>query len=156
MPPLKNLKYEKMALAIFKGKSAREACIEAGYKVGKSLSIYYKIANEPFFRTRMAELQEKMAQETIVSHAWVLGKLKKVALRCMTKKDFNPPGANRALELLGKSIGMFADRHELSGKNGGPIESRIDLSALKAKEREILRTLLKSRAGESDGGDRGT
>ncbi|MBG0801652.1 terminase small subunit [Methylocystis sp. H4A] len=39
-----------------------------------------------------------------------------------------------ALEKIGKHLGMFVDRHEHSGKDGGPIET-VDLSPLEAARR---------------------
>jgi phage terminase small subunit len=39
-----------------------------------------------------------------------------------------------ALEKIGKHLGMFVDRHEHSGKDGGPIETR-ELSPLEAARR---------------------
>ncbi len=40
---------------------------------------------------------------------------------CMAVDTFNAAGANRALELIGKHAGMFVDRFEHTGKEGGPI-----------------------------------
>lgn len=36
--------------------------------------------------------------------------------------QFDAKGANKSLELLGKHIGMFVERRELTGKNGGPLQ----------------------------------
>jgi hypothetical protein len=66
-------------------------------------------------------------KETGVSKAWILGMLKENVERAMgTKpvldKDGAPTGfyewnghvANKGLELLGREIGMFVERHELT------------------------------------------
>jgi hypothetical protein len=62
-----------------------------------------------------------------VSKTWILERLKENVERAMTlkpvlDKDGNPTGeyqyngfvANKALELLGREIGMFVERHELT------------------------------------------
>lgn len=36
---------------------------------------------------------------------------------------FDPPGANKALELMGKYLGMFSDKVELTGENGNPVQT---------------------------------
>jgi phage terminase small subunit len=42
-----------------------------------------------------------------------------------------------ALEKIGKHLGMLVDRHEHTGKNGGPIET-VELSPLEAARRIIF------------------
>ncbi|SMG51466.1 terminase small subunit [Dethiosulfovibrio salsuginis] len=50
----------------------------------------------------------------------------------------------RALELLGKHLGMFVERKEITGRDGGPIEhnQKIDLSILSDEELNILENAL--------------
>lgn len=55
--------------------------------------------------------------------------------------------ANRSLELLGKQVGMFSDKLELTGAEGGPIE--VDIAGKAARLREKLAALLDD-AGEGD------
>ena len=57
--------------------------------------------------------QEARSEETGTTAAWVLEELKKVYEASMERNDkgvcANPAAANRALELLGKHLGMFKD-----------------------------------------------
>ena len=65
---------------------------------------------------------------------WIINNLRDIVERCMEAKEvldkegnslgycsFNAQGAIRALELLGKHLGMFADRVKVGG-DGNPIE----------------------------------
>jgi hypothetical protein len=56
--------------------------------------------------------------------------------------------ANRALELLGKHLGMFIDRHELAGKDGGPIQTE----EVKARD-EVARRIAGLAARNGAAGD---
>ena len=73
---------------------------------------------------------ERAIEQTALTKAWVLEKLRMNAERALQElpvldKDGNPTGeyryegavANRALELLGKSLGIFIERSE-QGKPG--------------------------------------
>lgn len=80
------------------------------------------------------------AERTEITQDYVLLGLKEVAERCLQRApvmagevqerdeegrhvwQFNPAGANKAFELMGKHLGMFKDKVEHSGPGGGPIE----------------------------------
>ncbi len=75
-------------------------------------------------RARVEQLKEEAANAAKLDRAWVLNQLHKVVARCMQIKPvyvsvqptgeyvFNAMGANKALELLGKELGMFVERRE--------------------------------------------
>lgn len=44
--------------------------------------------------------------------------------------------ANKALELIGKHVGAFADRLQVSGPNGEPVESKMIIEFVAAKKVE--------------------
>lgn len=91
----------------------------------------------------MEAIDVEMAQReerTGITQDYVLMGLKEVAERCLQRApvvnmagnqvqdeegnhlwQFNAPGANKALELLGKHLGMFKEKVEHSGPNGGAI-----------------------------------
>ena len=59
----------------------------------------------------------KFAEEVGVDAEWILGKLQENAELCLKPGRWrNPTAGNRALELLGKHIGLFPDKVEHSGK----------------------------------------
>ena len=78
----------------------------------------------------------KLEKKTEITQEWVLNNLKKVFERCMQEEEvcdkegnflgvfeFEHAGANKSLELLGKHLGLFADRIKLGGdEKGAPIE----------------------------------
>ena len=63
-----------------------------------------------------AEATAKAVQELALTREWVLGKLKENAEKAL-KAEGGSPVANRALELLGKELGMFVDRAEVTQKS---------------------------------------
>jgi len=82
----------------------------------------------------------------IVTETEILFNLKTLTLRCMQGEEvkdkngngigeyqFNASAAKSALELMGKNIGMFKDKLEISGIDGAPIETiNTDMSAAEA------------------------
>lgn len=109
-------------------------------------------AKEPWVMARVEELRKQtvaMATEkTAIDKAWVLTRLSRIVERSMQAEPvlgpenvptgeyvFNAAGANRALELIGKELGMFVDRKEI---RSGPLESMSDeeLEGLLAEARQ--------------------
>lgn len=159
--PLANTRQEKFAHLIAAGKEDEAAYHEAGYKgdAGNARRLRYK----PHVKARIETLRAEIAAKTVAAvadraadtaveilesaaaaaadRAWVLEKVKKVAMICMGElpvkqtvinvlhvKDeetgktnkvnvvqevevtmFNPQGANKSLELLGKANGEAFD-----------------------------------------------
>lgn len=59
--------------------------------------------------SRVKELQALTAERVVVDREWVLSKLIENATN---NQEANPNASNKALELIGKEIGMFVDRTE--------------------------------------------
>ncbi len=134
MPALGNARHERFAQELAKGKSATEAYEVAGYRPNSGNAATLKA--DQSISTRVAELIEEqseiaraatgMAAERLsIDREWVLGQLVENANRAMqavavksndgaTTGEFKYEGsvANRALELIGKELGMFIDRSE--------------------------------------------
>lgn len=84
---------------------------------------------KPQVKARINELRHQITERAVekasVDRAWVLSRLKKVADRCLQEEPvmkngemtgeykFDSAGANRALELLGKELGMFVERKQI-------------------------------------------
>jgi len=76
----------------------------------------------------IAKRQHKLQEDAGISAKWVLENLKYVAERCMSPEPmmdkegniiewrFDSSGANKALETIGKHLGMFTEKIEHSGK----------------------------------------
>jgi hypothetical protein len=133
MPVLSNAKHELFANALAEGKSALDAQVIAGYAKNRGNATTLK--QNKLIQKRVADLlerrseveakaTEKAATSLAIDREWVMGRLKENAERALQvipvkDKEGTPTGefkyegsvANRALELLGKEIGMFVDRH---------------------------------------------
>lgn len=64
-------------------------------------------------------------------------------------KKFKLPDKRAALDSIAKYLGLFVDRHEVTGKDGGPIqtESKPDLSKFTVEELKQLAELSRKAAG---------
>ena len=135
---LRNPRYERFAYGLAEGKPAYQAYIDAGFaKAGAAQSASRLLKSQRAgIRERVAEiLQEreqidaagtKLAIERIaIDKEWVIERLRENVERAMQAQPVidragNPTGsyvyngaaANRALELLGKELGMFIERRE--------------------------------------------
>jgi phage terminase small subunit len=120
---------------------------------------------------RVDEIRGKVADKVVLDRVWVLERLmrnakiamgeEKVKLTVKSKDsedtrevevtDRDAAAANKALELLGKTdeVRLFADRIELSGKDGGPIET-ADVSPRDQFTRRIAGVAARLGAREAD------
>jgi phage terminase small subunit len=127
MPILSNSKHELFAQARAQGKSVDEAYVVAGYSANRGNAARLN-ANESV-RKRIEEIMSEAAQKTGLTVQWVLDGLKlnyQRAMQAVAIKDHEgePTGefkydgnvANKSLELIGKHLGMFKDKLELSGQ----------------------------------------
>jgi len=67
MAPLNNARYEKFALAVFKGKSFTDAAIEAGSKERSAYEMGHRYARRPDIKKRIRELQHKSSSNKVMS-----------------------------------------------------------------------------------------
>lgn len=128
MPVLGNQRHELFAQAVAKGASATAAYREAGYEASghAAESNASRLLRKAEVAGRVAELQGRAAEKAVLTRQWVLERLVENANRAMQAtavKDadggstgeyrYEGSVANRALELLGKELGMFVDRREI-------------------------------------------
>lgn len=146
MPVLPNSRHERFAQALADGKSAEEAHGIAGYKASRSgasqlkqkLNISRRVTELLAEREKIhAQSTAKAIERVSLTKEWVLAKLIDNAERALQAQpvldreggetgvyQYQGNVANRALELLGKHLGMFIDVHELSGPDKGPIQTQ--------------------------------
>lgn len=178
MPVLSNPKWELFAQELAKGTTAEKSYEIAGYKPNRGNAVTLK-QNESISE-RVVELlaeREKMhgqatakaVERVALTKEWILGKLIDNAERALQAQqakdaegqpigDFKYEGsvANRALELLGKELGMFVDRKEI-GKPGEfedmtADELRTSIARdLEAVGRKDLATAFIGRSGAAGG-----
>jgi len=133
MPALENPKHERFAQELAKGFSADKAYELAGFKPNRGNAVTLK--RKESISNRVAELlAEREAihaqatadaiKSTALTKEWVIETLKENVARAMQAKpvretedgdaigeyQYQGSVANRALELLGKELGMFVDR----------------------------------------------
>jgi phage terminase small subunit len=136
MTALTNPKHERFAQEIAKGKTAEESYKRAGFKPNRGNATTLKHNQSILGRVSelLAERETVHAQatadaikSTALTKEWVIETLKENVARAMQAKpaktddegeavgeyQYQGSVANRALELLGKELGMFIDRKEV-------------------------------------------
>ncbi len=114
-----------------------QAAIRAGYSEDSAKEIASENLTKPNIAERIVELKAERSARTLVDSDYVINGLLEVHKRCLQAepvmvrgKDgmeesgefkFEHSGANKSLELLGKHLGIFVEKKEISGPNGGPI-----------------------------------
>lgn len=126
--------------------NATQAAIRAGYSMKTAYRQGADLLQKTSIREAIEKAQAKRARRVEVTQDYVLSNLVEVVERTMQRAPvtnrkgeqvtdeegravwtFDAKGANRALELLGKHLGIFTDkiRAEVSGPDGGPVASEI-------------------------------
>lgn len=95
------------------------AVLRAGYKTKNPKQQATENLNHPLVRRYIDERLEEKRQKCELSGEYVIQNLIEIAEQT---KNGNPTAALRALELLGKNLGLFKERQEISGPDGGAIE----------------------------------
>jgi phage terminase small subunit len=130
-------KQEAFCLEYVIDNNATQAAIRAGYSETSARQIAADNMSKHDIADRIAVLRAEISAETLVDAKYVINGLLEVHERCMQKEPvmiregdemiesgefkFEHSGANKSLELLGKHLGLFVDKKEVSGPNGGPI-----------------------------------
>lgn len=160
-------KQEKFCLEVIAGKNQSDAYRAAYTEQKMSAEAIHveacKLMQNPKIVKRVAELRAPAIAKAQVDAKWIMEKLMTVAERCMQEeavKDregnptgeyvFNAAGANKAIELLAKHVDVrafAADRHEVTGKDGGPIELAELSDAERAARLAALTATVKARKG---------
>lgn len=124
-------KQELFCQEYLKDLNGTQAYIRAGYKCTEksARTEASKLLAKPSVSSRIAELKDVRAEENKISADWVLKKLIAVAERSLQAEEvqtfdyetkqmvptgeyqFDSTGANKALELIGKHIGLFDPKH---------------------------------------------
>lgn len=111
-----------------------QAAIRAGYAANSAQEQSSRLLSKDMVWAAVEAGLKKLEERTLVSKSYVIDGFKKVAESCLQKvpiiQGFMPltdeegnkvlkiadsNGANKALECLGKSIGIFVEKHEHSG-----------------------------------------
>lgn len=139
MPPLDNPRHERFCQEIAKGTNGRESYLAAGYDcsieaadVGAS-----RLLSQDKINARVAELLSKAADKAVISIANVTERLLRLADKGEAQGE--PAGLHVARQSVmdaAKVHGLLRDRVEMTGADGGPIET-ADVTARELVERRI-------------------
>lgn len=116
-------------------RNGTQAAIRAGYPKKTAQQIASEYLSKPVIKVEVERRMKELTDKASVSAEWVLERLKVVAERCIQEVDpivrangiykrdrntgkvcfdFDSAGASRALELLGKTKGMFIEKQDIS------------------------------------------
>lgn len=125
--------------------NAKKAAIRAGYSEKCAAVHASRLMKKPEINAYLYDLIQKRSEMTQITSAQVLFDLQEVVAKCLGRQSvsvsevvrdpkkgkvstvqlekfcFDPSGANRALELMGKHLGMWVDKTEITGKDGEPL-----------------------------------
>jgi phage terminase small subunit len=133
-----NERQERFVREYLKDPDATKAALAAGYAPARAKEQGYQQLHHPAIVAAIAAEQAKLREKAGIDAEWVVARLRLISDRCVQgeqvkDKDgiptgewkFDAAGANRATELLGKHLGMFREKVELTGRDGGPLEVEV-------------------------------
>ena len=131
-------KQRKFVNAYIETNSVTESAIRAGYAKSSASAAGSRLLATDKIQQAIDARLTKVEEQTDLSVAWVLNRLKEEAIECGENSSH---GARvRALELLGKHRGIFIDRREVSGKGGGPIRHEVEANVSLVEQMRELST----------------
>lgn len=128
---LNKISHEKFCWEYLKDLSGTNAAIRTGFKAKSAHVTASRLLSNAKIKTRIQEIIADKAGEAGVNADWIITKLKQLVERCMQPDpvmvwdpdlhqfvqktneegnliyEFDSSGANKALELLGKHVGLF-------------------------------------------------
>lgn len=103
--------------------NASKAVLRAGYNTNNPNNQGSQLLNTKHVRARIQEAIEERKEKSFVNEDYVLRKIVNTLEKCEKDENFNATAVLRAAELLAKHLGMFVDKQEISGPNGGAIQT---------------------------------
>lgn len=118
---------EVFARAVASGTPRRQAYLQAfpsakKWKVESVSNEAFRLMKLPLVADRVAALKSKATQASVFTLRDHLHNLHEISIAALTARDFN--AAARAEEARGKAAGFYVQRTEITGKDGGPIETK--------------------------------
>lgn len=125
--PLKQERHELFAQEVASGRTKTDAYLEVyeSARNWKPAAVHVKacaLAARPEVKARVAYLQQAAADATVFTLGVHLARLHALSVAAEKAGDF--PAAVKAEENRGKAAGFYPTKVELTGRGGGPIESR--------------------------------
>ena len=124
--------------------NGKQAAIRAGYSAKTAEVQASRLLSHVKVQAAVQQAQESLVARVEISQEWVIDRLREIVERSMDSVpvldnkgeetgvySFNGGVANRALELLGKHMGMFVDRKEVTVNH--TIKPGLSLEELEAR-----------------------
>lgn len=105
-------KQEAFAIEYLKDKNATQAAIRAGYSAKTAYSIGCEMLRKPEIQEIIRAKQEEAVKNAEITSEWIVAQCKEIATNVLAKDA----DKLRALELIGKYLGMFTERVEMKGQ----------------------------------------
>ena len=97
------------------------AAIRAGYSPQSARKTACKLLKDPRIKALIDAAMGKAAAQAGLTQQQVLEDIARIGKKAERAKRFD--AALRACELQGKYLKMWVEKHELTGKNGGPVQT---------------------------------
>ena len=115
-----------------------QAAIRAGYSANTAGQIAEQNLKKLEIQEYVQSLMDKRAERVELTSDYVINGIKEVVERCRQvvpvldsegnetgEYKFDAGNSLKGYELLGKHLKLFTDKQELTGKDGGAIESKV-------------------------------
>ena len=102
--------------------NASQAVLRAGYNTKNPSHMGSAMLRNPKIREAIEDLIRERRERSFVNEDYVLRKIVNTLEKCEKEENFNATAVLRAAELLAKHLGMFVDKQEISGPDGGAIQ----------------------------------
>ncbi len=116
--------------------NATQAAIRAGYSKKTAGPIAAENLSKPIIQTAIQKAKAERSKRTSIDQNYVLENLKKLVERCMREDDFNPAGANSALDKLARHVGFYEADHKQNDDAARQVVREVaDMSLLEVGRR---------------------
>ena len=119
-----NDRQERFCREYMQDYNATQAAIRAGYSEKTARAIASENLTKPAILARVRELQEEKCNSLVLSEAMIITELTDTYREC--RKNADSKGALKALEMLGKHVGMFNGTHESSKDDVSELHKALD------------------------------
>ena len=108
-------KQERFCIEYIIDLNATQAAIRAGYSVKTANRIASENLSKPDIQKKIQKLQQDRATRTEITQDRVLKELAGIGFAPITKGKIKAADKTKALELLGRHLGMFTDKLQIEG-----------------------------------------